>query len=58
MSQEDEVRKASEQFYAALNLMLNGDARPLTEIWSHSAAVSAMHPIGGRDVGWETVRQT
>jgi hypothetical protein len=26
MSTEDEVRKASEQFYAALNRMANGDA--------------------------------
>lgn len=32
MSTEDEVRKASEQFYAALNNMANGDARPLSDI--------------------------
>lgn len=48
MSTEGEVRKASKQFYAGLNRMLNGDADPLAEIWSHSAAVTAMHPIGGR----------
>lgn len=58
MSQEDEVRNASEQFYAALNRMLNGDAGPLSEIWSHSATVTTMHPIGGRDAGWDTVRKT
>jgi ketosteroid isomerase-like protein len=58
MSAEEEVRKASEQFYAALNRMLNGDAGPLTEIWSHSATVTTMHPVGGRDVGWDKVRQT
>lgn len=58
MSVEDEVRKASEQFYSALNRMLNGDAGPLTNIWSHGAAVTTMHPTGGRDVGWDTVRQT
>jgi ketosteroid isomerase-like protein len=56
MSTEDEVRKASEQFYAALNRMLNGDAAPLADIWSHSAAVTTMHPIGGREVGWDQVR--
>ena len=33
----DEVRKASEQFYAALNSMINGNAGPLSDIWSHSA---------------------
>jgi hypothetical protein len=50
----DEVRKASEQFYAALNRMLNGDAGPMADIWSHSAVVTTMHPIGGREVGWAT----
>ena len=41
MATQDEVRKASEQFYAALNRMLNGDAGPLADIWSHSAAVTS-----------------
>ncbi len=58
MTAEDEVRKASEQFYTALNRMLNGDAGPLADIWSHSAGVTTMHPIGGREVGWEKVRQS
>ena len=58
MAGEDEVRKTSEQFYAALNRMLNGDAGPLADIWSHSAAVTTMHPIGGREVGWDIVRQS
>ena len=57
MSAEDEVRKASEQFYAALNRMLNGNAAPLADIWSHSGAVTTMHPIGGRQVGWNEVRE-
>ena len=56
MSTEDEVRKASNQFYAGLNSMANGDADPLADIWSHSAAVTSMHPIGGREVGWDAVR--
>jgi ketosteroid isomerase-like protein len=58
MSTEDEVRKASTQFYAALNRMLNGDARPLSDIWSHGSAVTTMHPIGGRQVGWNEVRES
>jgi ketosteroid isomerase-like protein len=57
MSAEDEVRDASAQFYAALNRMLNGDAQPLSEIWSHGEAVTTMHPIGGRQVGWNEVRE-
>ena len=56
MSTEDEVRKASEQFYAALNRMANGDARPLADIWSQGTDVTTMHPIGGREVGWDKVR--
>jgi ketosteroid isomerase-like protein len=55
MSAEDDVRKASEQFYAALNKMLNGDASQMAGIWSHSATVTTMHPIGGREVGWDKV---
>jgi ketosteroid isomerase-like protein len=58
MSTEDEVRKASKQFYAALNLMANGDAGTLSDIWSHSASVTAMHSIGGRQVGWNAVRES
>lgn len=57
MSAEEEVRKASGQFYGALNRMLNGDAGPLANIWSHSEAVTTMHPIGGREVGWDKVGQ-
>ena len=58
MSTKDEVRKASKQLYSALNRMLNGDAAPLADIWSHSAAVTTMHPIGGRQVGWNKVRES
>lgn len=56
MAAKDEVRKASKQFYAALNQMLNGDAKALANIWSHGAGATAMHPIGGRDTGWKKVR--
>jgi ketosteroid isomerase-like protein len=56
MSTEDEVRNASRQFYAALNRMANADAGLMADIWSHGATVTAMHPIGGRQVGWEAVK--
>lgn len=58
MSAEEEVRKASAQFYAALNRMLNGDAQPLTDIWSHNASVTTMHPVGGRQLGWDEVKDS
>ena len=58
MSAEDEVRKASNQFYASLNKMTNGDAKSLSDIWSHNSEVTTMHPIGGRQVGWTEVWET
>ena len=56
MAVEDEIRQASEQFYAALNRTLNGDPGPMEEIWSHGSDVSGMHPFGGRMLGWEEVK--
>lgn len=55
MKRQGTVGKASRQFYAALNRMLNGDAGPLAAIWSHSASVTTMHPVGGREQGWSKV---
>jgi ketosteroid isomerase-like protein len=58
MSTEDEVRNASNQFYAALNKMVNGSSQSLSDIWSHNPSVTTMHPIGGRQVGWKDVWAT
>ncbi|PYP78036.1 MAG: DUF4440 domain-containing protein [Gemmatimonadetes bacterium] len=56
MSAEEEVRHASQQFYAALNRMANGDAGSMASAWSHGPEVSAQHPIDGREVGWDAVK--
>ena len=56
MTAEDKVRSASREFYAAMNRMLAGDATSLGDIWSHSDTVTTMHPIGGRQVGWQQVK--
>ena len=56
MASEDEVSTASAKFYAALNSMMVGDAAPLADVWSHGTDVSTMHPIGGRETGWDEVR--
>ena len=56
MTAEDEVRNASKQFYAGLSRMANGDGGAMADSWAHGAAVTAMHPIGGREVGWDAVR--
>jgi ketosteroid isomerase-like protein len=56
MAGEDEIQQASEQFYAALNRVINGDPAPMAEAWSHGSDVTTMHPLGGRETGWEDVR--
>ena len=55
MSAEDEVRATAERFYAALNSLVSGDAGPMAEVWSQGADATTMHPIGGRQVGWDQV---
>jgi ketosteroid isomerase-like protein len=58
MSVEDDVRKASQKFYAALSRMVNGDSSSMADIWSHGPTVTTMHPIGGREIGWEAVKNS
>ena len=58
MSAKDEVREASKRFYAGLNRMANGEINALSDAWSHDASVTAMHPIGGREVGWDAVKDS
>jgi ketosteroid isomerase-like protein len=58
MSANDEVRKASEQFYAAINGMAGGKTNTMENIWPHSDSVTAMHPIGGRETGWDAVKES
>ncbi|MFC7097515.1 YybH family protein [Halobaculum marinum] len=53
---EDDVRAASDRFYGALEAMANGDASSMADIWSHEDDVTTMHPIGGREEGWEAVK--
>jgi len=30
----------------------------LSDIWSYSTTVTTMHPIGGREVGWDQVKKS
>lgn len=55
MTIESDVRAASASFYAALNRMANGDATAMEGSWLHDTSVTAMHPVGGRDIGWDKV---
>lgn len=55
MTAKDEVRQASERFYAALNRMVKGDASDMADVWLHRADVTTLHPVGGRQIGWTEV---
>ena len=56
MAVEDEIRQASEHFYAALNRTINGDSGSMMKAWSHGSEVTTLHPLGGRETGWREVR--
>jgi ketosteroid isomerase-like protein len=58
MSQEENVRKASKQFYAALNGMVRGESGTMSKAWSHTGSATAMQPIGGLLTGWDGVRDS
>jgi ketosteroid isomerase-like protein len=52
---EQKLRNANDQFYAALNAMFIGNLEPMNDIWSHSEDVTDMGPFGGRLEGWIAV---
>ena len=58
MTALDEIRQASEQFYAALTEMANGEASSMSPVWAHGNDVTALHPIGGRQEGWDETRSS
>ena len=53
---EEDVTSASKRFYDALNSVCAGDAKPMDEVWSHTAEVTASHPMGAWLHGWEMVK--
>lgn len=38
--------------------MIKGDTGSLSEIWAHGSTVTTMHPIGGRQIGWDKVLES
>ena len=51
----EEVRQASDRFYAALNRGMTGETSGMFDICSHADDVTTMHPLGGRQIGWPEV---
>ena len=58
MSAEEQVREASERVDAALSRMAQGTIGAMDDIWSHGSGSTAMHPIAGREVGWDSVKNS
>ncbi len=54
---EQKLRNANDQFYAALNAMFIGNLEPMNDIWSHGGDVTDMGPFGGRLEGWIAVEE-
>ncbi len=52
-SDEQAVLKVNAKFYAALNAMLAGDAKPFAEVWWHTDDVIYMGADGAYNVGWD-----
>ena len=52
---EQPVRNAVAQFYAALNEMFTGELGQMKKVWSHADDVTYMGPGGGFQVGWNQV---
>ncbi len=58
MLTENEVRDASKKFYEGLNRMSNGEKGAFDDVWAHGSNATAMHPIGGRELGWDAVKNS
>lgn len=52
------IEEAAQEFYAALQELLAGDAAPMLDLWSHADDVTYMSPLGGILVGRESVRES
>jgi ketosteroid isomerase-like protein len=56
MDEDDEVRREAERFYVAVDRLQVGDPAPMLALWSRDPAVTLLGPGGGRECGWEGVR--
>ena len=57
MTNEHEVRSASEQFYTAAKAVLCGDPAPMLAVWSHREDASYCDTRGEILMGWPALEQ-
>ena len=53
-----EVSNASTVFFAALNRRANGNNGTNSAVLSPGEALTTMHPVSGRQVGWSQVQES
>ncbi len=53
----DDLREMLDRTTAALGYLVNGDAGPYLELWSHADDVTVMGGFGSYERGWDRVRQ-
>jgi len=49
------VKQANLAFYKALQSIFEGDAAPMSKVWSHADDITYQGPVGGILVGWKPV---
>jgi ketosteroid isomerase-like protein len=52
-----DLREMLDRTTAALGYLVNGDAGPYLELWSHADDVTVMGGFGSHERGWDRVRQ-
>jgi ketosteroid isomerase-like protein len=55
MSDDDQIRRASDRFYEALNRLCNGEPSAMRRVWHQDATVTTAHPMGKWARGWDEV---
>ncbi len=55
LSEKNAVEQATNNFYAALNLLFTGDDQPMQNVWSHADDVVYMGPDGLYLIGWTEI---
>ena len=53
----DDLREMLDRTTAALGYLVNGDAGPYLDLWSHADDVTVMGGFGSYERGWDRVRQ-
>jgi ketosteroid isomerase-like protein len=56
--QQQDLLETTENFYKALNKVLEGDPDPVIALWSHRDDVTYMSPLGELLVGWAPIEKS